>query len=387
MLPAQWYNVRFIHAPFTQMKFPTRFPFLAPLALLALSALLIGCEAPSPGDSARPASDKVYRWKMATTWPANFPVFQEGPARFAENVRVMSNGRLEIQVFAGGELVPPLQVFEAVSLGGVEMGHGASYYWAGKIPAAQFFSTVPFGMEQKGVAAWLYHGGGLKLWNELYEPFNLMALPMGNSGAQMGGWFNKKIETIDDLKGLRMRMPGLGGKVLNLVGGNPVLMSGGELYTALERGTIDATEWVGPLHDLRLGLNRAASYYYYPGWHEPGTELELLINKSSWEQLPADLQEVVRQAAMAAGAWMYSAMERFNSQALKELATKKNVQLLPFPDEVIQKLRVATRAALDAEAEKNADFKRVYEAYQAFQRDYQPWRRLSSPAWEQGAPR
>lgn len=381
MSPLRWYNARFIRAPFTQMKFLPRFSFLA------LFALLAACDAPAPGDAARPAADKVYRWKMATTWPANFPVFQEGPTRFAENVRVMSNGRLDIQVFAGGELVPPLQVFEAVSLGGVEMGHGASYYWAGKIPAAQFFSTVPFGMEQKGAAAWLYHGGGLELWNELYEPFNLMALPMGNSGAQMGGWFNKKIETIDDLKGLRMRMPGLGGKVLNLVGGNPVLMSGGELYTALERGTIDATEWVGPLHDLRLGLNRAASYYYYPGWHEPGTELELLINKSSWEQLPADLQQVVRQAAMAAGAWMYSAMERFNSQALKELATKKNVQLLPFPEKVIQKLRVATQEALDAEAEKSADFKRVYEAYQAFQQDYQPWRRLSSPAWEQGAPR
>ena len=301
---------------------------------------------------------------------------------FAENVRIMSNGRLDINVFAGGELVPALQVFDAVSQGAVEMGHGSAYYWAGKVPAAQFFSTVPFGMEQKGVEAWLYHGGGLELWNELYEPFNVIALPMGNSGVQMGGWFNKKIETIDDLKGLRMRIPGLGGKVLDRAGGNPILMSGGELYTALERGTIDATEWVGPLHDLRLGLNRAATYYYYPGWHEPGAELELLINRARWDSLPVDLQHIVKQAAAATSAWTYSAMEYHNSQALKELSGKKNIQVLPFPQEVLQALRGVTRQTLESEAEKDPEFKRVYESYLAFQDSYQPWHRLTSKALE-----
>ncbi len=322
----------------------------------------------------------VYRWKMVTTWPANLPIFQEAPARFAEHVRIMSNGRLQITVFAGGELVPALQVFDAVSQGAAEMGHGASYYWAGKVPAAQFFSTVPFGLDVKGVKAWLYHGGGLQLWNELYEPFNVMALPIGNSGVQMGGWFNKKIESIDDLKGLRMRIPGLGGKVLAKAGGNPILMSGGELYTALERGAIDATEWVGPLHDLRLGLNRAADYYYYPGWHEPGTELELLINKPAWDSLPADLQMMVRQAAGATSDWTYSAMEYHNSKALDELAMKKNVQVLPYPDDVLAELRKITQATLMAEAQRDADFKRVYASYEDFRALYRPWRNISEKA-------
>ena len=351
---------------------------------LLLAVTLSACGSGGPEEEANTEIDtgKIYRWKMVTTWPANFPVFQEAPEMFAENVRIMSNGRLDINVFAGGELVPALQVFDAVSQGAVEMGHGSAYYWAGKVPAAQFFSTVPFGMEQKGVEAWLYHGGGLELWNELYEPFNMIALPIGNSGVQMGGWFNKKIESIADLKGLRMRIPGLGGKVLDRAGGNPILMSAGEVYTALERGTIDATEWVGPLHDLRLGLNRAASYYYYPGWHEPGTELELLINKARWEGLPADLQEIVKQAAAATSAWTFSALEYLNSQALKELSAKKNVQVLPFPAEVLEELRAITTRTLEEEAGKDADFKRVYEAYLAFQEAYQPWHRLTSQALE-----
>ena len=364
----------------------TNTPLIIPAArgslclLLALFLGACGTDAPVESGTAVIDTGKIYRWKMVTTWPANFPVFQEAPEMFAENVRIMSNGRLDINVFAGGELVPALQVFDAVSQGAVEMGHGSAYYWAGKVPAAQFFSTVPFGMEQKGVEAWLYHGGGLELWNELYEPFNVIALPIGNSGVQMGGWFNKKIETIADLKGLRMRIPGLGGKVLDRAGGNPILMSAGEVYTALERGTIDATEWVGPLHDLRLGLNRAARYYYYPGWHEPGTELELLVNKARWEGLPADLQQIVKQAAAATSAWTFSALEYLNSHALKELSTKKNVQVLPFPAEVMEELRAITRQTLEGEADKDPEFKRVYEAYLAFQETYQPWHRLTSEA-------
>ena len=354
------------------------------LTCLFLAVLLGACGTDTAVEGGNAVIDpgKVYRWKMVTTWPANFPVFQEAPEMFAEKVRVMSNGRLDISVFAGGELVPALQVFDAVSQGAVEMGHGSAYYWAGKVPAAQFFSTVPFGMEQKGMEAWLYHGGGLELWNELYEPFNVIALPIGNTGVQMGGWFNKKIETIADLKGLRMRIPGLGGKVLDRAGGNPILMSAGEVYTALERGTIDATEWVGPLHDLRLGLNRAARYYYYPGWHEPGTEMELMINKARWDRLPADLQEIVKQAAAATSAWTYSALEYRNSQALKELFTKQNVQVLPFPEDVMEELRAITTRTLEAEAGKDPDFKRVYEAYQSFRQDYQAWHRLTSEALE-----
>ena len=346
---------------------------------------IIACsDSGDSGEGSSPVIDtgKVFRWKMVTTWPANFPIFQEGAELFADEVRMMSLNRLDIQVFAGGELVPPLGVFDAVSQGSVEMGHGSPYYWAGKIPAAQFFSAVPFGMAAKGMEAWLYHGGGLELWRELYAPFNLIPFPMGNTGVQMGGWFNKKIDSIADIKGLRMRIPGLGGKVLSRAGGNPILMAGGEIYTALERGTIDATEWVAPFHDMRLGLNRAARYYYYPGWHEPGTEFELMVNKDRWQQLTPDLQKIVEVAATASGKWIYTAMEFHNQQALQELEQKKNIEMLEFPPDVLAELHRLTRATLEDEAGKDADFKRVYQAYEAFREQYADWDRVADGAYQ-----
>ncbi|MEX2523773.1 MAG: TRAP transporter substrate-binding protein [Gammaproteobacteria bacterium] len=321
-------------------------------------------------------NQQTFNWKMVTTWPANFPVFQEGAEKFAEDVRVMSNGRLNINVYAGGELVPALGVFDAVSQGTVEMGHGASYYWAGKVPEAQFFSAVPFGMSADGINAWLYHGGGLELWREVYAPFNLVPFPAGNTGMQMGGWFNKKIESLADLKGLRMRIPGLGGKVLKQAGGNPVLMSGGEIFTALDRGAIDATEWVGPFHDTRLGLNRAAEYYYYPGWHEPGTEFELIVNAEKWKQLPEDLQRIVEVAARSTLTWIYSAMDHHNQEALQKLRDSRNVSVLEFPDEVMAELKQLTVKTLEDEADRNPKFKRVYEAYKTYREDYADWNGL-----------
>ena len=337
---------------------------------------------PDKGGDTNADLSKTFKWKMVTTWPANFPIFQEGAEKFADDVRVISNGRLDIQVYAGGELVPALQVFDAVSQGVVEMGHGSPYYWAGKIPAAQFFSSVPFGMTAKGMNAWLYNGGGLELWREIYKPFNLTAYPMGNTGVQMGGWFNKQINSLEDIKGLRMRIPGLGGKVFKKAGGNPVLMAGGEIYTALERGTIDATEWVAPFHDMRLGLNRAAKYYYYPGWHEPGTVFELMINNSKWSLLPRDIQRTVEVAAAATSEWIYAQMEFHNQQALIELKTKQNVQILKFPEEVLTELRRLTRETLVEEAAANPEFKRVYDAYESFRVSYQGWDELSDEAYQ-----
>ena len=324
----------------------------------------------------------IYKWKMVTTWPANFPVFQEGAEKFADDVRAMSNGRLDIQVFAGGELVPALQAFDAVSQGSVQMAHGSPYYWAGKVPEAQFFSTVPFGMTVRGMQAWLYHGGGLELWREIYKPFNIHPMPMGNTGIQMGGWFNKKVDSVADLQGLRMRIPGIGGKVLKKAGGNPVLMSGGEIYTALERGIIDATEWVGPFHDLRLGLNRAARYYYYPGWHEPGTEFELMINTAYWQKLPGDLKKIVEMAAAANSDWIYTSMEYHNSQALLELKDKRNVEVLEFPKDVMAELRRLTQETLTEEADKNPKFKSVLDEYKKFQVNYAKWGEMTETAYQ-----
>ncbi len=346
--------------------------------------LLVACGESDSGKvsvASQMKSDQVFKWKMVTTWPANFPIFQEGAEKFAADVKIMTQGRLDIHVYAGGELVPPLQVFDAVSRGTVEMGHGSAYYWAGKIPEAQFFSSVPFGMTAKGMNAWLYHGGGLELWKEVYTPFNLVPMPMGNTGVQMGGWFNQKINSLADIKGLRMRIPGLGGKVLKRAGGNPVLLPGSEVYTALERGTIDATEWVAPFHDMRLGLNRAARYYYFPGWHEPGTGFELMINSNAWVQLPEDLQLIVETAAAAVSKWIYTRMEFKNQAALKDLRSKKNIEVLEFPTEVLAELKRLTRETLAEEAADNPKFKRIHDAYTSFSESYEDWDKMSEESY------
>ena len=352
---------------------------------LSFTVFLTACGVTTDSEVSIEASSdisKIFKWKMVTTWPANFPIFQEGAERFADDVRTMSNDRLDIHVYAGGELVPALQVFDAVSNGVVEMGHGSPYYWAGKVPEAQFFSSVPFGMTAKGMNAWLYNAGGLELWNEIYKPFDLMVFPMGNTGVQMGGWFNKEIKSMEDIKGLRMRIPGLGGKVFKKAGGNPVLMAASEVYTALERGTIDATEWVGPFHDMRLGLNRAANFYYYPGWHEPGTVFELMINDSKWSLLPKDLQKIVEMAAAATSERIYAQMEYHNQQALTELKTKQNVQILEFPEEVLLSFKLLTKETLDEEAAVSPTFKRVYDAYENFRSNYASWDKLSEESYQ-----
>jgi len=322
-----------------------------------------------------------YRWKLVTTWPPNFPIFQDGVKQFAKDVRRMSGGRLTIHVFAGGELIPALQTFDAVSQGTVEMGHGAAYYWAGKIPAAQFFTAVPFGLNAQGMNAWFYGGGGLELWQEVYAPHGLVPFPMGNTGVQMGGWFRKEIHSSADLKGLKMRIPGLGGKVIAKAGVNPVLLSGGEIYTALERGTIDATEWVGPFHDLRLGLYRAAKHYYYPGWHEPGPTLELTVNRKAWKSLPRDLQLIVQTTAMAVNLKMLAEFEAKNLKALETLKKKHHVKVLPFPQEVLRDLRGFTKQTLDEESAKNVEFSRVRQAYESFMHDNDRWREISESAY------
>lgn len=326
-------------------------------------------------------SSKIYRWKMVTTWPPGFPVLQEGAERFAENLAAMSNGRLQIKVYAGNELIPALQAFDAVSQGTVEMAHGSAYYWAGKIPEAQFFSTVPFGMTTRGMNAWLYHGGGLELWTEIYQPYNVVPFPLGNTGIQMGGWFNKEINALEDINNLKMRIPGLGGKVLAKAGGNPILLAGSEIYTALERNTVDAVEWISPYHDQRLGLYRAAKHYYYPGWHEPGAVLELTINQHAWDALPADLQAIIRQAAQAENLQMASEMEYKNALALDELRQREEIEIKPFPKEVMTRLKTLTTETLEEEAEKNPKFKKVYEAYNAFRSQDEKWTEISEEAY------
>jgi len=324
---------------------------------------------------------KTYTWRMVTTWPPHFPVLGEGADKMAEWIEKMSGGRLKIQVYGGGELVPPLQTFDAVSQGMVEMGHGASYYWAGKSPATQFFAAVPFGMNAQQMNAWLYSGGGLELWEELYAPFNLKPMPAGNTGVQMGGWFNREINSVKDFKGLKMRIPGLGGKLLAKAGGTAVLSAGGEIYTNLERGVIDATEWVGPYHDYLMGFYKVAKYYYYPGWHEPGTVLETFVNKKAWDSLPKDLQEIITTAAARSNIWMLNEFEAKNNTYLQKLINEHGVKLKKFPDEVVTTMRGYAREVLEEVGNKDKQSKKIYEHYLKFQKNVRAWAKISEIAY------
>jgi TRAP-type mannitol/chloroaromatic compound transport system substrate-binding protein len=269
------------------------------------------------------------------------------PENLATRIATASAGRLKIKVYGAGELVPAFEVFDAVSRGTVEMGHGASYYHKGKVDAAQFFTAIPFGLTNVELNGWLYYGGGLELWRELYAPFNLVPFPAGNTGVQMGGWFNKEINSVDDLKGLKMRIPGLGGEVLRRAGGTPVTLPGAEIFTALQTGAIDATEWVGPYNDASFGLHKAARYYYYPGWQEPGPGLETIVNVDAWNSLPDDLQEIVSTACQAITTDMAAEYTHGNAMSLQQLKTDPNVELREFPAEVIALLRSITKEVVD----------------------------------------
>jgi TRAP-type mannitol/chloroaromatic compound transport system substrate-binding protein len=326
-------------------------------------------------------AQKTYSWKMVTTWPPNLPVLQTGAERFAKRVEEATGGRIKIQVFAAGELVPALSVFDAVSQGVVQCGSGASYYWAGKAPAAQWFSSVPFGLNPQGINAWFYSGGGLQLWEEVYAPFNLVPRPQGNTGVQMGGWFRKEMKSISDYQGLKMRIPGLGGKVIAKAGGTVVLLPGGEIFTSLERGVIDATEWVGPLHDLRMGFYKAANYYYYPGWHEPGTCLEVMFNKNAYDGLPKDLQVLLDAVAMETNLWSLSEFEAQNGAALQTLIADHKVNLVKFPDSLLDDLRKLAKETMEEEAEKDAMSRKVHEAFKKFKAQVGIWGSVSENAY------
>lgn len=334
----------------------------------AIRALGGQSRAQSESSSSSPniITTKKYRWKMVTTWPPNFPILGEACSYFAQLVEEMSGGRMKIQVYGGNELVPPLEAFDTVRTGGAEMGSGAAYYWAGKAPAAQFFASVPFGMNAQQLNAWMLCGGGLKLWEELYRDFNLVPMAGGNTGVQMGGWFNREINSLDDLKGLKMRIPGLGGKVLDKAGGSPVLLAGGELYTGLERGIIDATEWLGPYHDTMMGFPDIAKYYYTPGWHETGTMLEYFVNKKQYDQLPNDLKAILQSAALRLNGWVLSEMEAKNAEALAELQEQGDVDIRSFPQEVLDQLKVYTAEAIADLTRDDAFAQRTYASYEAF---------------------
>lgn len=326
---------------------------------------------------------KTYRWKLVTTWPPKFPILGEGCELFARWVEEASEGQLRIRVFGAGELVPAFEVFEAVSTGTAQMGSGASYYWAGKRPSLQFFASVPFGMNAQQMNAWLEEGGGMKLWKEVYADFNLIPFNAGNTGVQMGGWFNRKIESPEDWRGLKMRMPGLGAKVLEKVGAAAVLLAGGEIYTGLERGVIDATEWIGPYHDYHMGFHKIAKYYYYPGWHEPGTTLELTVNRQHYEKLPPHLQTILQLAAQKLALWTLNAFEARNAQYLQRIRSETSVEILPFPPQVLQTLRDKTREVLQELVDSDAESRKIYDHYRKFRKLAHAWAQRTEAPYHQ----
>ena len=326
-------------------------------------------------------AQSTVKWKMVTTWPKNFPGLGTGANFLAETINEMSGGRINVTVYGAGEIVPAFEIFDAVSKGTAEMGHGAAYYWKGKSEAAQFFAAVPFGLTAQEMNGWLYHGGGMELWNEVYAPFGLVPGAAGNTGVQMGGWFNKEINSVADLKGLKMRIPGLGGEVLARAGGTPVSLPGGEIFQALTSGAIDATEWVGPYNDLAFGLYKAAKHYYYPGWHEPGTTLECFVNKKALEALPKDLQSIVINAIKVANQDMLADFTARNNQALQTLVKDHKVDLRAFPDDVLKKLKDLSDEVVAEVAAKDPMSKKVYDSFVKFRNEAVAWHNVSERAY------
>jgi TRAP-type mannitol/chloroaromatic compound transport system substrate-binding protein len=349
---------------------------------LAAAAGLTACaQEPADCEGVATASGESFEWSCVTSWPPKFPGLGMAPENLATRIEAATNGRLRIKVYGGGELVPPLEVFDAVSRGTVEMGHGASYYHKGKVDAAVFFTSIPFGMTNTELNGWMYYGGGLELYHELYAPFDLVPFPTGNTGVQMGGWFNKEINSIDDLKGLKMRIPGLGGEVLRRAGGTPVTLPGAEIFTALQTGAIDATEWVGPYNDASFGLHKAARYYYYPGWQEPGPGLETIIHTAAWDSLPPDLQEVVRLACQAITTDMAADYTNGNAMSLARLQQDPNIEIRPFPDEVLRLLRSLAMEVVEEMMAKDPASAKIGRAYLDYLEKVAANSRLSEQAY------
>ncbi len=359
----------------------SRFPIRV-LAICFVGSFIFSSCGGDPKDKASSSAtpSKTYTWKLVTSWAPKFPVLGEGAEKFAQWVDSASAGRLRIKVYGAGELVPGLEVFNAVSAGTAEMGHSASYYWVGKVPSSPLFASIPFGLNAQQFNAWYYGGGGKDLWEEAYAPHNVIPLLCGNTGVQMGGWFNKEIKSVADLKGLKMRIPGWGGKVITKAGGSSVTLAAPEIYTSLERGVIDATEWIGPYHDYKLGLHKVAKYYYYPGWHEPGTAFELLVNKKAFESLPSDLQEIVRTAAARANIWVLSEFEAQNHTYLQKLINEEKVQLKEFPKDVLVELKKLAKEVAEEETAKDAQAKKTYESLMAFKKNILEWNKKSEDA-------
>ncbi len=321
------------------------------------------------------------RWRLASSFPKALDTIYGAAEVMAKKVGEMSGGKFQISVHAGGELMPPFGVLDGVANATVEMAHTAPYYFFGKDPTYALDCAIPFGLNSRQMTAWMYEGNGLKLTREFYAKSNIINFPMGNTGAQMGGWYRKEIKSLADIKGLKMRIGGFGGKVLERIGGVPQNIPGGEIYQALEKGTIDAAEWVGPYDDLKLGFNKVAPNYYYPGWWEGGPQLSLYVNSKAYEGLSAEYKAIIESAAAYAHVEMQARYDARNPAALKTLVGQ-GTKLFRFPKDVMEG---AFKGAMEVYSELNASnpaWKKIYEDYSNFRRDANLWFRFTEAGFD-----
>ena len=346
--------------------------------------LAAGCAAQEAGVApqapeavAQDSSLPELTWEMPTSWPTALDTIFGGATSFADAVSAMTGGKFKINPRAAGEVAPGLEVLNVVQEGAFPIGHTASYYYVGKSPVTAFGTALPFGLNAQQQNAWLYDGGGLKLMQDAYAKlFNVIQFPAGNTGVQMGGWFRKEINTVADLQGLKMRIPGLGGQVMTRLGVNVQTLPGGEIFQALQTGAIDAAEWVGPYDDEKLGLHKAADFYYYPGWWEPGPTLEVQINLDEWNKLPVIYQEILKSASYVANLTMLARYDSRNNVALQSLLGQ-GVQLRPYSQEILEAAEKASFELYDELAAKDADFKTVYEEWKKFREGIYAWNNIN----------
>jgi TRAP-type mannitol/chloroaromatic compound transport system substrate-binding protein len=336
-------------------------------------------------DAANVIAQPKVQWRLSTAYPPALDVLNGVAQRLAKLVEETSGGRFRIEVFPGGQIMPPFACFDAASQGTIEAFMGSPQYWKDKEPAIEWFATIPFGMNPEGMAAWFHQGDGLKLWEETYAAFNLLPRPGPAFAPQMAGWFRKKITTIGDFKGLKMRLPNLGGKVLAKAGATTVLTPAADIYAALERGVIDAAEWVGPHDDIKLGLHNTARYYYYPGWHEPGTTNEVSFNKKAYEALPLDLRRTLDHAAAAVNVYGLTDYHAKNAIAMGRLRTefKGKVEILPLPAPVLRDLKKLSAEVVREESEKTPMARKVHASFTKFQALVGPWDHVAEGAYHQ----
>ncbi len=334
----------------------------------ALSACGQAGEAGAPAVQTNP---KV-RWRLASSFPRSLDTIFGASEVLASRIEALSEGRFTIRVYPGGEIVPPLQVMDAAQQGTVQVGQTASYYFTGKNPALAFDSCVPFGLTSRQQTAWLTQGGGLELMRELFTDFGILNFPSGNTGAQMGGWFKREIGSAEDLRGLKMRIPALGGQVMDRLGVTVQVLAGGEIYPALERGAIDATEWIGPYDDEKLGFHKVADFYYYPGWWEPGPNLSYMVNQQAWDKLPSTYQEIFSTAAAESAMVMQARYDYLNQAALGRLLDQ-GVKIRPFPQDLMRKAQEATQDLLEELAAADPEYQRVYGQWSKAKQEAYRW--------------